>query len=80
MPTLYITAEEYQANKWNVSGFIKKKYRDDLKKWYDTYDIKIDEIKSKYNVSDDDNDWSDPSLDMADITQDFSALPPNQTK
>lgn len=77
MPTVHITAEEYQANKYNVSGFIKKKYQLQLQEWYNKHDIKIDQLISKYENSDD-WDSSDWSPDIDDVTKNFSALPPNK--
>jgi hypothetical protein len=79
MPTVYITAQEYQSNRYDVSGFIKSKYKLQLQERYSKYDIKIDQIISKYETVDDwdNNDWSP---DISDVTKDFSALPPNTTK
>lgn len=55
MPLMIITAEELQQNQYNLTSFMKAKYKKELgewseKSWYDIY------VKSKYIDPDDENE------------------------
>lgn len=67
MPTIYITSEEENEHKRDMTKFVKTKHRDQLIERANEYNWRIDE-KSKYQISDDD---IQEEITTQDVSQKF---------
>lgn len=62
MPSINITSQEVDENKYSITAFVKTKYKDVLTKRVKEYNANIDE-KSKYEQSDDIENETNTSID-----------------
>lgn len=70
MPAIYISSDEEEANKRDMTKFVKTKHKDQLLARAIEYNAKIDE-KSKYQIADDDDDTVKEELNTATVADKF---------
>ena len=71
MPKIMITHAEWEANKYNITWYVKKKFREELALWAKEYWLDL-EKKSKYQSSDDDNS-EEKDININDATSGFTS-------
>lgn len=63
VPSLIITKQEMMNNYYNITEFVKKRFRDKLENWYNQNSIKMDHLESKYEEQ-----WEQP-IENKDIDE-----------
>lgn len=70
MPKIMISESEEKANKYNITTFVKKKFKNELTERSNKYWLDLDK-KSEYSSSDDENTEL-PDINMEDATDGFT--------
>lgn len=70
MPVLSISASEEEKNKYNITNFVKKKYKKEITDWIKEENFDIFQ-ESDYSI---DEDEKDDETNIDDLTKDFSKV------